>query len=235
MRFLPTPFPSWLNFFPDVSKFPARSATFVFLFAQLIPTDLRLFTSNIISSELSPLPLSAPASVTCPTMICFTEPTAYASPHPSKFVIHIYVTITWWIKWQFSVLQSPESYLLLFILAFPLSLSAYPTISILVSTKLPVCASGVITSVHTLIHDHRKWEGKQNNTVEKCFKNHWAGQINVELYSLSRNLTWKFKFGGFGDSSVGENLVIQAWESGFRPTELIWKSWLQNYMSVIPD
>lgn len=101
------------------------------------------------------------------------------------------------------------------------SISAYPTISIWVSTKLPVCASAVITSVHTLICDHQKWEEKQNNTVEKCFKNHWTGQLNVDLYSLSRNLTWTFEFGGFGDSSVGKNLVIQAWESGFRSAELI--------------
>lgn len=76
-------------------------------------------------------PLS-PASVTCLTMICFTEPTASASPHPSKSVMHVYVTITWWIKWQFSLV--PGSPPLLFILAFPLSLYAYPTISILVST-----------------------------------------------------------------------------------------------------
>lgn len=72
---------NWIFF--SSSKFLARSATFTFLFAQLIPTDIRLFTSNIISSELSPLPLSAPA---LSPVTCIMVTTGSALLHSSKFV-----------------------------------------------------------------------------------------------------------------------------------------------------
>jgi hypothetical protein len=111
----------WIFF--QCSEFLARSAAFTFLFAQLIPTYLRLFTSNIICSKTSLLPLSAPdLSSVPPQYATWRQLPLLYSTHHQRLSSHIYMMITWSITWLFSLPLSLGSSLLLFILASPVSL-----------------------------------------------------------------------------------------------------------------